>query len=98
MCLIFFAYKQHPETDLFVLANRDEFFARPTAPAHWWEDTPHLLAGRDLQAGGTWMGMTRSGRFAAITNYREPQHIIANAPSRGDLVADFLRGNMPAAA
>jgi uncharacterized protein with NRDE domain len=76
-----------------VAANRDEFYARPTAPAAWWSDAPGVLAGRDLQEGGTWMGVTRAGRFAAITNYREmtPPR---TAPSRGDLVADFLRGGM----
>ena len=75
-----------------MVANRDEFYQRPTARADWWENHPDLLAGKDLQAGGTWMGVSRSGRVAAITNYREPQNIKANAPSRGALVADFLKG------
>jgi uncharacterized protein with NRDE domain len=93
MCLILFAWQAHPRYVLVVAANREEFHARPTAAADFWPDHPELLAGRDLQAGGTWLGITRSGRFAAITNYREPQ-----APelqleySRGHLVRDFLIG------
>ena len=75
-----------------MVANRDEFYQRPTARAEWWENHPDLLAGKDLQAGGTWMGVSRSGRIAAITNYREPQNIKINAPSRGALVADYLSG------
>jgi uncharacterized protein with NRDE domain len=92
MCLILFALHAHPEYRLVVAANRDEFYARPTDPAAFWEDAPDVLAGRDRQAGGTWIGITRSGRFAAITNYRDPGKILPHAPSRGDLVADFLRG------
>ncbi len=88
MCLIALAHNAAPDIRLAVLANRDEFHARPTAPADFWRDHPHVLAGRDLEAGGTWMGVTRSGRFAALTNYAE---IRADAPnSRGTLVADFL--------
>ena len=93
MCLILFAWKAHPRYSLVLAANREEFHARPTAAADFWQDHPGLLAGRDLQAGGTWLGITRTGRFAAITNYREPQ-----APelqleySRGHLVRDFLIG------
>lgn len=92
MCLLAVAYHQHPEAPLIVVSNRDEYYARPTGAMHWWDDAP-ILAGRDLQANGTWMGVTRSGRFAAITNYR-------NVPaggktpdrplSRGNLVKDFL--------
>ncbi len=91
MCLILFAWQTHPRYPLVVAANREEFHARPTAAAEFWQEMPQLLAGRDLQAGGTWLGITRTGRFAAITNYREPQ-----APelplerSRGHLVRDFL--------
>jgi uncharacterized protein with NRDE domain len=91
MCLILFAYQSHPHYPLLVAANRDEFYARPTAPMAYWEDIPELLAGRDLQAGGTWLGITRSGRFAAITNYRDPRSVLPNAPSRGHLVSDFLK-------
>jgi len=92
MCLIFIAHRLHPRYPLLVAANRDEFHARPTAAADWWADAPEVLAGRDLQAGGTWLGITRGGRFAAITNYREPGKHRSHAPSRGDLVSDFLRG------
>jgi uncharacterized protein with NRDE domain len=98
MCLIVLALDAHPRHRLVVAANRDEFYARPTAPAAWWSDAPHVLAGRDLQEGGTWMGVTRAGRFAAITNYRETAPPHADAPSRGALVADFLRGAMEARA
>ena len=93
MCLILLAWQAHPGYQLVVAANRDEFFARPTAPAAYWRDAPHVLAGRDLQGGGTWLGVTRTGRFAALTNYRDPVRIKADAPSRGELVARFLRGN-----
>jgi uncharacterized protein with NRDE domain len=94
MCLIAFAYQQHPEYPLIVIANRDEFYARPTEQAHWWTDKPGILAGKDSQGGGTWMGVGRNGRFAALTNYREPQNIIAHAPTRGLLVTEYLEGNM----
>lgn len=91
MCLILFALDAHPEHRLVVAANRDEFYARPTAPAGWWPDAPEVLAGRDLRAGGTWMGVTRGGRFAAVTNYREMAPPPPDAPSRGALVTGFLR-------
>jgi uncharacterized protein with NRDE domain len=94
MCLIAFAWQVHPEYPLIVAANRDEFHARATAPARFWPECPALLAGRDLAAGGTWMGVTRHGRFAALTNFREPQ-----APkgqlSRGLLVSEYLQGDAP---
>ncbi|MDK9704826.1 MAG: NRDE family protein [Sulfuritalea sp.] len=93
MCLILVAWQVHPGYPLVVAANRDEFFARPTAPASFWKDAPQVLAGRDLEAGGTWMGITRSGRFAALTNYRDPAQNRSGAPSRGTLVADFLTGH-----
>lgn len=93
MCLILLAWKVHPHYPLVVAANRDEFFARPTASADFWSDAPHVLAGRDLQGGGTWLGVTRAGRFAALTNYRDPQRVRTDAPSRGELVARFLRGS-----
>ncbi|MCP5195921.1 MAG: NRDE family protein [Gammaproteobacteria bacterium] len=91
MCLILIAYRCHPGYKLLVAANRDEFHDRPTAPLAFWDDAPHVLAGRDLQGGGTWMGMTRTRRFAAITNFRDPRQIRSNAPSRGELVSDYLR-------
>jgi uncharacterized protein with NRDE domain len=92
MCLIIFAYNQHPDYRLILAANRDEFYKRPTRPAAFWPSTPEMLAGKDLQAGGTWMGITRNGRFAALTNYRDPKNIIPQAESRGMLVTDFLTG------
>jgi uncharacterized protein with NRDE domain len=99
MCLIALALDAHPSYRLVVAANRDEFYARPTAPAGWWADAPHVLAGRDLREGGTWMGVTRGGRVAAVTNYRDPGLAQqAGAPSRGALVADFLRGSVDAEA
>ena len=96
MCLILLAWNSHPDYPLVVAANRDEFFERPTLPAQFWADQPDILAGRDLNAGGTWMGITRSGRFAAVTNYRDPGRQSAEAPSRGHLVSDFLAGAMSA--
>ncbi len=90
MCLILFAYRHHADFPLVVAANRDEFYARPTRNLHFWDESPGLLAGRDLREGGTWMGVTRSGRFAAVTNYREAGGVL-NAPrSRGELAAAFL--------
>lgn len=93
MCLIAFAWRAHPEIQLLVAANRDEWRDRPAEPATWWDDAPDVLAGRDLRAGGTWMGVTRSGRFAALTNFRDPSARKSDAPSRGELVADFLRSD-----
>jgi uncharacterized protein with NRDE domain len=94
MCLIVFAHRASPGIELLVAANRDEFFERPSSPAAFWSDQPHVLAGRDLRAGGTWLGITRSGRFAAITNYRNLRsRMLENAPSRGALVGDFLVGD-----
>lgn len=91
MCLILFAYKVHPVYKLIVAANRDEFYGRPTAPAHYWEDQPDILAGRDLEKMGTWMGVTRAGHFAALTNYRDPKEETEGKRSRGELVADALK-------
>ncbi|WP_342429467.1 NRDE family protein [Neobacillus sp. FSL H8-0543] len=91
MCLVLIAYKVHPEYPLIVAANRDEFFQRPTAPAHYWEDHPDIFAGRDLEKMGTWMGVTNSGRFAALTNYRDPKEETEGKRSRGELVADALQ-------
>ncbi len=90
MCLILFSHKVIPGIALQLAANRDEFFARPTTPAAWWPDHPHILAGRDLQAGGTWLGVSRSGRYAALTNFRDPASRRDDAPSRGALISDFL--------
>jgi uncharacterized protein with NRDE domain len=92
MCLIAFAWRAHPRYRLIVAANRDEYFGRPAAPAGFWDDHASVLAGRDLQAGGTWLGVTLDGRFAALTNYRNPADKRTDAPSRGSLVSDFLAG------
>lgn len=92
MCLILFAYQVHPAYPLIMAANRDEFYDRATAPATFWEDEPHVLAGRDLEKSGTWMGVTRTGRFAAITNYRAPDQNRSDVKSRGFLVSDYLIG------
>ena len=88
MCLIVFAYRVHPDYSLVVAANRDEYYRRPTAPAGFWEDCPAMLAGRDLEYGGTWLGVTVHGRFAALTNYRDPAAHRPEARSRGALVRD----------
>jgi uncharacterized protein with NRDE domain len=92
MCLITFAHRSHRDYPLLVAANRDEYYARPAAGIHFWEDSPRLAAGRDLQAGGTWMGVTRDGRFAAITNHRNPPSTPPSPRSRGMLTLDFLAG------
>lgn len=92
MCLILFAYRAHPRYPLVVAANRDEWFRRPSAPASFWTDQPNVLAGRDLEQGGTWLGITRTGRFAALTNFRDPGSKRESAPSRGALVSGFLEG------
>ncbi|MDX1569156.1 MAG: NRDE family protein [Xanthomonadales bacterium] len=96
MCLITFAYRSHPDWDLVVLANRDEFHARPSRPCQWWSTRP-VLAGKDLQAGGTWLGVARNGRFAAVTNYREVPPAQGER-SRGELPLDFLTGDRTAEA
>jgi uncharacterized protein with NRDE domain len=92
MCLLLLALQAHPAYKLVIAANRDEFYERPTAPAGFWNESPDILAGRDLRAGGTWFGITRKGRIAAITNYRDPASLKPAAPSRGSLVSDFLMG------
>jgi uncharacterized protein with NRDE domain len=92
MCLIVFDWRPDAvDGPLFTLAaNRDEFFRRTAEPISWWQDAPGVLAGRDLQGGGTWLGMSRDGRFAALTNYRAPHEMRADAPTRGTLVSDWL--------
>jgi uncharacterized protein with NRDE domain len=95
MCLILVAWRTVPSNALVVAANRDEFHGRPAAPAAFWEDRPGILAGRDLEARGTWMGVSRSGRFAAVTNYRGAREPRA-AESRGSLVTRFLDSEMSA--
>lgn len=96
MCLIIFSYKNHPKYQLVFGANRDEFFNRPTQSLNIWDDHPEILAGRDLKNSGTWLGLTRDGRFSALTNYRDPASIISNAPSRGGLVKNYLTGVLSA--
>lgn len=95
MCLLLLAWRVHPRYPLVLAANRDEFHERPAAPADWWED-PELLAGRDLQGGGTWLGLTRAGRFGVVTNFRELGERRPGAPSRGGLIVDYLRDTVPA--
>jgi len=90
MCLILIALRSHPTYKLIIAGNRDEYHDRPTAQAAFWEDTPGLLAGKDLRAGGTWFGITKQGRIAAVTNYRDPALIRSHSPSRGKLVCSFL--------
>lgn len=102
MCLILFALASHPRFPLIVAANRDEQYERPSRPLQWWpevsKETPHLLAGLDLEAGGTWLGLTRSGRFAAITNVREGVPRESWQRSRGELTRNFLQGDSSPAA
>jgi uncharacterized protein with NRDE domain len=90
MCLIFISFNHHPTYKLIVAANRDEFYARRTSPAEHWPDFPNIIAGRDLEAGGTWMGITRSGRISMLTNYRDLKNLKPVAPSRGHLVSRYL--------
>lgn len=93
MCLILVAWRVHPDYPLVVAANRDEFHARRSAGADFWPEHSSVLAGRDLEAGGTWLGLSRTGHFAALTNYRDPARQRPDAPSRGHLVANFLTGD-----
>lgn len=97
MCLIVFAIDSHSRYPFVLAANRDEFYARPTQPLHAWPDTPQVFAGRDLEAGGTWLGVTRDGRFAAITNVREGVQRRTTQRSRGELTREFLVGTESAA-
>jgi uncharacterized protein with NRDE domain len=92
MCLILLALDTHPDYALVLAANRDEFYDRPTAPTAFWDDAPDVLAGRDLRAGGTWLGIDRAGRLAAVTNYRQGTRETAAPRSRGHLVGDYLTG------
>jgi len=98
MCLIAFAYQSHPKYRLILAANRDEFYGRPTRKAQFWheEGFPDILAGKDEEAGGTWMGVSKSRRWAALTNYRDPNWKLENPPSRGELVLNFLKSNLSA--
>lgn len=93
MCLILFSFQAHRRFPLVVAANRDEHYSRPTAPAKFWDDHPEIYAGRDLEQGGTWMGITDNGRFAAVTNFRAGKPGPAAPRSRGELVSLFLTGD-----
>jgi uncharacterized protein with NRDE domain len=96
MCLILAALDAHPDYALVVAANRDEFYDRPTAPAAFWSEHPRILGGRDLRAGGTWLGVDGSGRFAAVTNYRQGEREPPAPRSRGLLVSDYLSSDVDA--
>ena len=91
MCLILMAWQTDAKFPCVIAANRDELHSRPTAAAEWWRSTPPILAGKDLMAGGTWLGVTRNGRFAALTNYRDPEQRREGTPSRGTLVTSILQ-------
>ena len=93
MCLILFAINPNPQYKLILAANRDEFFERPTARAKFWDRKGRILAGKDLQKGGTWLGLTKHGRFSAITNFRPPKTDISYVRSRGELPVTFLKKN-----
>ena len=93
MCILFFAIKKHPKYPVIICANRDEFHQRSTQAMHWWpvkDRQSPILAGKDLQAGGTWLGLNKQGRFSALTNFRQPQLFDQNKQSRGDLVLQAL--------
>lgn len=90
MCLIFISTNNHPKYKLVIAANRDEFYTRKTASVTYWEDHPEVVGGRDLEANGTWMAMTKTGKVGMVTNYRDLKNINPKAPSRGALVSDYL--------
>ena len=98
MCLILFAYRTFPARPLVVAANRDEFYARPSRGARYWHDSPHVFGGRDLVAGGTWLAVSTTGRFAAVTNYTDFLRTENPPASRGDLARAFLQGDAAASA
>ncbi|MFW6428772.1 MAG: NRDE family protein [Desulfosalsimonas sp.] len=97
MCLISIAIDSHPAYPLIVAANRDEFYSRPTEPLGFWEENPGILAGRDLQSGGTWLGVTEKGKIGAVTNFRDPGSMTPWGESRGQLVRNYLEGDTPPA-
>ncbi|MPZ45676.1 MAG: hypothetical protein GEV05_20245 [Betaproteobacteria bacterium] len=94
MCLILFSLQHHRGYPVIIAANRDERYERRSAALGFWPDAPHVAGGRDLEAGGTWLGITRAGRWAALTNFRQPGSHRGDAPSRGRLVSDYLLGTM----
>lgn len=93
MCLVAWNWQPQSDTPLLLIGNRDEFYARPAQPLHWWP-SGRILAGKDLQAGGTWLGVSRSGRLAILTNFRDLNQMLINARSRGELVTRFLQDDM----
>lgn len=95
MCLVVLSHRTHPDYPVVLVGHRDEFHSRPTAALGWWQDHPDLLAGRDLKAGGTWLGVARSGRWAVVTNFRQPGDPPRDSPSRGELVTHFLASPLP---
>ncbi|MDD2816452.1 MAG: NRDE family protein [Thiotrichaceae bacterium] len=96
MCLILIAYRTQTAYPVILVANRDEFFARPTASCRYWAESPNILAGKDLQAGGTWLGVNRQGKLAALTNYRQSIQHNMQLHSRGQLPLDFLNNGQTA--
>jgi uncharacterized protein with NRDE domain len=94
MCLVVMAIGRHPDYPLILAANRDEFYARPAEGAHWWPDKPQVFGGRDLQAGGTWLAISRNGRFATVTNFQDVKPPSPDCLTRGALVTDFLDGEL----
>ncbi|MBL0713302.1 MAG: NRDE family protein [Desulfosarcina sp.] len=96
MCLLILAYKCREDYPLIIAANRDEFYERPTLPLDYWPERKNILAGRDLRGRGTWMGLGGNGRLAAITNFRDPSRHQPDAPSRGNLVSDYIGGHTAA--
>ena len=94
MCTVFLVYRVLPDWPLVLLANRDEYFNRPSQAMAFWPENPKILAGKDLQAGGSWLGLNRSGRVAALTNFRTPGRTLANAPTRGHLVPQILEDSV----
>lgn len=93
MCLLVFAWNLHPRYRLIFAGNRDEFYDRPAAPLAWWDDRRDILGGRDLQAGGTWLAVSRRRRFGVVTNFRDMQRPLPGAPSRGSLITNYLVGD-----
>jgi uncharacterized protein with NRDE domain len=96
VCLITFAYQSHPRYNLLLVANRDEFYARETAAADYWKEDASIYAGRDLEQGGTWLGINKMGKFSAVTNYRDGRHKPQGKKSRGLLTLNYLQSNLNA--
>lgn len=94
MCILFAAYQTHPDYPLIIAANRDEMYTRPTKEAHFWDNGRSILAGKDLQQHGTWLGITKTGRFAALTNFRNPKENRTHKRSRGHIVKNFLTSDV----